>query len=122
MNHVLEHVPDDRTAIREVHRVLRPDGLALMQHPLDEERADTYEDASFTTKADRRKHFGQDDHVRIYGRDFVARLEEGGFTVERRRYADELPAAEQKRYALRPSGRPDTGADIHLLRPVAANQ
>jgi SAM-dependent methyltransferase len=119
MNHVLEHVPDDRAAIREIRRILRPNGLALMQHPIDEGRAETYEDASITATSDRRAHFGQDDHVRIYGRDFASRLEQGGFAVERRRYVDDLRAEERERYALCPSGRPDTGADIYLLRPIA---
>ncbi len=116
MNHVLEHVPDDRGAIREIRRVLREGGLALMQHPLDEQRAETYEDASITGKADRRAQFGQADHVRIYGRDFVSRLEQGGFAVEHRRYADELPFEERERYALCQSGGRDAGADIYVMR------
>jgi SAM-dependent methyltransferase len=118
MNHVLEHVPDDFAAIREIRRVLPPNGLVLMQHPLHEERAETYEDASITTKADRRAKFGQEDHVRIYGRDFASRLEQGDFVVERRRYVDELSTEERERYALCPLGHPDPGADIYLLRPI----
>jgi len=119
MNHVLEHVMDDRRAMSEVRRVLRPDGLALMQHPMDEGREETYEDPSITSRADRRAHFGQEDHVRIYGRDFASRLEGAGFTVARRNYAEEVPADERHRYALCPLGRHDPGVDVYVLRPVA---
>jgi SAM-dependent methyltransferase len=120
MNHVLEHVPADRLAINEIHRVLRPAGLALMQHPMDEDRAATHEDPSIVSKADRRAKYGQADHVRIYGRDFVSRLEEGMFAVERRQYAEEVAAEDRDRFALLPRGRRDPGCDIYVLRPLPA--
>ena len=116
INHVLEHVQNDRLAIAELRRVLRPGGVALMQHPRDEARAETYEDPSIVTEADRLEHFGQVDHVRVYGRDFKDRLRAGGFTVETRRYADEVPPAERERFALAPLGRADPDDDVHLLR------
>ncbi|MGA9874569.1 MAG: methyltransferase domain-containing protein [Solirubrobacteraceae bacterium] len=115
INHVLEHVPDDRAAIAELRRTLRPTGVVIMQHPRDEALAETYEDSSIVTKADRRQHFGQVDHVRLYGRDFFDRLRAGGFDVETHRYADEVSPQDRDLFALAPLGSADPGNDIHLL-------
>ncbi len=78
-SHVLEHVPDDRRAIRELNRVLKSDGWAVFLVPVTAER--TFEDRSITAPSDRLRLFGHEDHVRRYGPDFVERLEAGGFTV-----------------------------------------
>lgn len=79
--HVLEHV-DDRKALSELHRILRPGGLALLAVPIVEGWAETYEDPSVTEPAERFRHFGQEDHVRWYGRDFRDRVRAAGFTLE----------------------------------------
>jgi predicted SAM-dependent methyltransferase len=101
-SHVLEHVPDDRKAMRELHRVLVPGGLALMQHPIDHDRAETYEDWTITEPDARAVAFNQWDHVRIYGRDMTDRLVEAGFEVTPRRYEDELGDELIDRYRLFP--------------------
>jgi SAM-dependent methyltransferase len=79
-SHVLEHVPDDRQAMRELYRVLKPDGFALLMVPVTR-REKTFEDPSITDPAERAKEFGQADHVRIYGSDFKDRLEDSGFST-----------------------------------------
>ena len=79
-SHVLEHVPDDRKAMRELRRVMNPDGWAVLLVPITLEN--TFEDSSVTDPAERERLFGQDDHVRRYGPDFVDRLREAGFTVK----------------------------------------
>lgn len=78
-SHVLEHVPDDRAAMRELRRVLHPTGWAVLQVPITAEQ--TYEDPSVTDPQERERVFGQHDHVRRYGPDYVDRLEEAGFKV-----------------------------------------
>lgn len=80
-SHVLEHVPDDRAAMRELRRILRPDGQAILAVPYW--RPATEEDLSITDPEERRRRYGQDDHVRMYGRDgvFTQRLTEAGFDV-----------------------------------------
>ena len=78
--HVLEHV-DDIKAMAEVYRILRPGGLFITMVPICEGWDQTYENAAVTTPDQRELHFGQSDHVRYYGRDFVRRLERSGFLV-----------------------------------------
>ncbi len=82
-SHVLEHVRNDRMAIKEIFRVLSSKGCALIQIPLwPSESHETYENASITDPRDRIINFGQFDHLRIYGLDFVIRLKDAGFEVE----------------------------------------
>lgn len=81
-NHVLEHIDDDRQAIRELFRVLRPNGTALLTVPLNPTRAATYEDPRITDPVQRMAHFNAPDHRRYYGLDFADRLQDAGFQVE----------------------------------------
>ena len=80
-SHVLEHVIDDKKAMREFHRVLKPKGWAILLVPILREDK-TYEDFTITSPEGRLKAFGQEDHVRIYGPDYKDRLEESGFNVK----------------------------------------
>jgi SAM-dependent methyltransferase len=81
-NHVLEHIPDDSKAMSELFRVLKPGGWATLQVPISKSLEKTHEDFSITSSQEREKHFGQKDHVRIYGKDYTNRLREAGFKVE----------------------------------------
>ena len=82
-SHVLEHVSDDRKAMAEIFRVLRPDGFAVLLVPLVHGVEDTIEDPAIVTSQQRWRHYGSDDHVRQYGkRDFVDRLVAAGFRIE----------------------------------------
>lgn len=97
--HVLEHVTDDKKAMKELFRVLKSGGVALLQVPFSEN--ETMEDASVTNPEERKKLFGQEDHVRYYGRrDFVSRLQQTGFKVEEVKYAQTLGEEKIKRYQL----------------------
>jgi SAM-dependent methyltransferase len=88
-SHILEHVDDDRKAMREIARVLRSDGFAIVMVPLVHGVDETNEDPTIITPQARWKHFGSDDHVRQYGkRDFVARLLAAGLSVEQLSAAD----------------------------------
>jgi len=78
--------------MRELYRVLKPGGWAILQVPLDSSRATTFEDPAVTDARERERLFGQSDHVRVYGRDYPARLQEAGFRVNAVRFAAELPA------------------------------
>jgi len=100
-SHVLEHVPDDRLALRELARVLKPDGVAMVLVPVRNE-ARTYEDPSIVSPEDRAKHFGQWDHLRWYGRDFPERVLEAQLSCETVYYSDRFSPIEEKLYGLRP--------------------
>jgi SAM-dependent methyltransferase len=83
-SHVLEHIPDDRKAMAELHRVLAPGGWGIALVPLyPNDVLDTREDWSKTSDPERWRHFGQGDHVRLYAKaDYISRLETAGFLVE----------------------------------------
>lgn len=81
-NHVMEHVDDALQCMRELYRVMKPGGWAIMQVPQDFSRETTYEDPSIVTPEDREKHFWQKDHVRLFGRDYPQWLEKAGFKTE----------------------------------------
>ena len=81
-NHVLEHITDDRKAMSELYRILKPGGWAILQVPMSTSLESTYEDSSIITPLERERAFGQADHVRIYARDYKQRLEQVGFAVD----------------------------------------
>lgn len=81
-NHVMEHVDDPIQCMKELYRVMKPGGWAIMQVPQDMTRETTYEDPSITDPAEREKHFWQKDHVRLFGRDYPQWMEKAGFKVE----------------------------------------
>ena len=95
-NHVLEHIPDDRAAMRELHRLLKPGGLALLTVPINATRQTTYENLAIQSHADRWAHFSAHDHLRYYGMDFAERLTEAGFQVETFR----MPPGDEVRHGL----------------------
>ena len=81
VNHVLEHV-NDRVALHELYKALKPGGVAVIMVPVVEGWASTYENNEVTTNAGRLRHFGQEDHVRLYGRDLRDRILKAGFDLE----------------------------------------
>jgi SAM-dependent methyltransferase len=100
-NHVLEHVRDDIRAINEIHRVLKPGGFAIMQVPFFAPVPDTtFEDPSITDKREREKIFGQDDHVRKYGKDYITRISKGGLNPFEDPFVNELPETTRKKFGL----------------------
>jgi hypothetical protein len=99
--HVLEHVPDDRRAMREMVRVLKPGGVALLLVPIVLEQP-TLEDPSIVTPEQRKAAYWQEDHVRLYGGDFPHRLEGEGFSVTVDRWIRGLDQATQARHGLFP--------------------
>lgn len=80
-NHVLEHIPDDQQAIREIHRVLRPGAWAILLVP-DVTSLRTVETPDITDPDEMLRLYGQRDHVRRYGWDYLDRLRDSGLEPE----------------------------------------
>ena len=99
-NHVLEHIPNDQLAMKELYRVMKPGGWGVFQIPQDISRDRTFEDNSITDKKERARIFGQYDHVRIYGRDYFDKLRSAGFEVEETDYTAELSEQDIDKYRL----------------------
>jgi ubiquinone/menaquinone biosynthesis C-methylase UbiE len=98
---VLEHVPDYRKALEEVYRILSPKGFGVFTVPQKDNLLVTYEDPAIVAPQDRAKHFGQYDHLRIFGDDFSGTVEQKGFSVSVVNEAS-FPEKIRKRYVLFP--------------------
>ncbi len=99
-NHVLEHIPDDRKAMQELYRILKPGGFGIFQIPQDLSRDLTFEDDSITDPKERAKIFGQYDHVRVYGKDYFNKLRSIGFKVDEIDYTQQLSQELVEKYGL----------------------
>lgn len=91
-SHVLEHVPDPDKAMKEILRVLRPDGKAIIMVPLFWDVQSTLEDTAHNTDELRLRYYGQEDHVRLFSRtDFLNRIQSAGLRIAQFRPADFNP-------------------------------
>jgi SAM-dependent methyltransferase len=97
-SHVLEHIPDDRKAIREIKRVLSDVGFAVIMVPINVKK--TFEDPTVVDPNERLRLFGQKDHVRRYGPDFRDRLLDEGFLVDEFGPSDVVDEKDVIRYGL----------------------
>ena len=86
--------------MNEIYRVLKKDGIGILQVPIDKDLEKTYEDNTLVSKKQRAEHFGQYDHVRVYGKDYKNRLEDSGFTVNLIDYTNEIEDDEISKYGL----------------------
>jgi glycosyltransferase involved in cell wall biosynthesis/GT2 family glycosyltransferase len=100
--HVLEHVPDDRKAMSELYRVMKPGAWGIFQVPLKPDLIKTIEDPSVVSPHERLILYGNQDHVRYYGLDYRERLEAAGFDVRVDPFARSMSDADVQRYAVMP--------------------
>jgi len=100
-NHVLEHVADDIRAMSEIRRVLKPVGWAILQVPFFSPVPETtIEDVTITGPRQREKAFGQDDHVRKYGKDYPLRIQQSGLKAEANAFAKSLSDESAIKYGV----------------------
>ena len=100
-NHVLEHVHDDIKAMREINRILKPGGFAILQVPFFNPVPEiTMEDNSIKDPRERERLFGQSDHVRKYGMDYPKRIERSGLKSEADYYVNSLSDEIRKKFGL----------------------
>lgn len=112
-NHILEHIPDDEKAMKEINRVLKPGGSAILQVPYSEQLIDTVEMPGINDPAKQSNLFGQKDHVRIYSlSNYISRLKRAGFS------AAIIPYAALEKYytlAIQPQE-----CFIKIIKPISA--
>ncbi len=97
-NHVMEHIDEEQKALKEIFRILKPGGTAILQVPMAYNQSVTDEDLNITDPREREKRFGQYDHVRQYGLDYPMRLRKAGFEVTENSLVMQLPAEVVERY------------------------
>ncbi len=100
-NHVLEHIPDDIKALKEIYRVLKKDGFAILQVPLSLKLDKTLEGVA-NNEEERLKYYGQKDHYRIYAKDYFINLENCNFVVNAINPNDAELNFDTQKYALNP--------------------
>ncbi|HLP07356.1 MAG TPA: methyltransferase domain-containing protein [Opitutaceae bacterium] len=101
-NHVLEHVDDDLHALRELRRVLKPGGSAILQTPYSEVLEHTFSDPGIHSPEQRLHLYGQEDHVRLYGRDIFARFASAGFAARVVQHEEVLGAVDPVLHGVNP--------------------
>ena len=113
-NHVMQYVPDDRKGFREMFRVLKPGGFAIIQVALALDFAETYEAAGLEiNRANTIKHYGHSYNVRLYGLDYVDRIEDAGFVAEKHNIFTERWVPDPERHGL------DPREDVYVFRKPA---
>ena len=99
-NHVLEHIPEDYKAINELYRVLKTGGCAILQTPYSKKIDKSFEDSSINTDELRKEYYGQEDHIRIYGKDLFDRIKKAGFKLNIIKNSDLFEDNEYKKYGF----------------------
>jgi ubiquinone/menaquinone biosynthesis C-methylase UbiE len=99
-NHVLEHVEDSDKVMQEFFRVMKPGGWGIFQVPIDNNNPKTIEDKSVIDPREREKLYWQSDHLRLFGRDYGAKLQLAGFKVTESNFINEIDPFLVERYAL----------------------
>lgn len=112
-NHVLEHIIDDKSAIENIYQLLKYGGNVIVSVPILPNNSPTYEDYTITSAGERRKHFGQWDHVRYYGTDISKRLENAGFIVKKVCSFDYFTEKEREKFGV-----PNESWLFHLTKPL----
>lgn len=101
-NHVLEHVAREQTALREIARVLKPGGIAILQTPYSAVLSRTFDDEGIVSEQQREFAYGQADHTRLFGRDIVDRFASCGLSPRVVRHEAAMPEVSARQHGVNP--------------------
>ena len=100
-NHILEHIVDEGKALDELYRVIRKDGKVLLSFPICSDYDITDEAPGIAMSDEERiERFAQKDHVRLYGRDYIDRIQAHGFSAKIYSPQDYFSALMIEKYGL----------------------
>ncbi|MBU4580790.1 radical SAM protein [Patescibacteria group bacterium] len=99
-NHVLIYIEEDKKAMKELYRILKPKGFAILQEPVFRDKNKTFENFAITDPKERENIFGGFNHVRTYGKDYISRLMNAGFKVKINNFSKSLKKEEAKKFSL----------------------
>ena len=102
-NHVLEHVDNVQRSLVEIYRVLAYGGFTILQTPFAPMLTRTFEDPGIQSKTARLHAYGQEDHVRMYGRDIDAVFASQGLVSRVKTHQALLPEIDAVRYGVNPT-------------------
>lgn len=101
-NHVLEHVANLPAALSEIYRVVTPGGIAILQTPFSNMLVKTFEDEGVSTEEGRLHAYGQEDHVRLFGRDICEIFCSTGLKSQVRTHTDLLAHVDKRQWGINP--------------------
>lgn len=99
-NHVLEHVLDYKKAIKEIFRVLKKGGFAIVQTPFSKKIKNHFTDPNIKSNEDRARYYGESDHVRIFGQDLFSDFSEAGFELKIKSHSSILSGYDPSKYGV----------------------
>jgi SAM-dependent methyltransferase len=100
-NHTLEHISDYRKALSEFYRVLKTNGIAVLQTPYSRLLKNNLEDEGIDSDSLRLFFHGQEDHVITFGEhQFFKSLEKTGFRLLIKRHEDCFDASTANYYGV----------------------
>jgi SAM-dependent methyltransferase len=103
-SHVLSVVKNDKKAIQELYRVLKPKGTLILQTYIYKKYEKTFENFNIESNNERYKAYGKHYLQRCYGKDFIERFIKEGFSVDIHVPNKTLTADKIKKHGLQNSG------------------
>jgi SAM-dependent methyltransferase len=127
-NHVIEKLPQPQLILKEIKRILKPDGIAMMMAYVDYEKEKTVE-LAVTHFKDRLSLYGIPGNYRRYGKDYPDQIRSFGLNVSKLKFTsgfEKIPegsiARDEVIYLVHKSDRPVLSDNMDVLEEQIAIQ